>query len=429
MSFPLTQPMTTEAFRDEIILHYWKDLTDAMAKSPFKCPKKDQLPDDYAKIGSFLSNKDLVEAALLPLEDEIRQAIGRRSLAFNKSYQDVVAYTVQRNVAGGSLAHLKSHTLLTNALRASEAIAGFNHEKIQKGTFFDEAVSPTGKLHGTAATSDKLGNLTGVGKDDKGPLSKPVSLARGAPTVIGDLDPVAFNVLLRHGYQFKDVAAGPYHGEYTHRLQWYAILKGNLGLANSPLDIFRSLGYSFAKADKNVPTDGSAQLWMWQALFDTAETEPDARRLRTVAYTTKGSIYTCPENMNKALMKLETTDTQDNNPLWCLRVLLKTRWKKRFDEALVPLAGAKAVGMEKLHEKMAADRTSMVLSSSQKQAEVTVVTEVPIDKGPLKGKINPKTQGPFMKKVEVTKLETIPTMTLQSAGYALAWYLRDDSLL
>ena len=68
--------------------------------------------------------------------------------------------------------------------------------------------------------------------------------------MVGDLDPVAFTVLLRHGYQFKDVAAGPYHGEYTHRLQWYAAMNAkNLGIVNPALDIFRSLGYLTAKVD------------------------------------------------------------------------------------------------------------------------------------------------------------------------------------
>jgi len=436
MPFPLRPSMSFEEFRDGIVKHYWKNLGDEIGKSVFKCARAAELPDDYAKIGSFLTDKDRVEAALQPLEKEIRDAIVRRQKQVPSTYDAAKSYTLQRN-KGGSLAHLKSHKLLTNALRASEAEAGFNHEKIQKGTFFDAAKRPIGKFHGTAAISDSQGRLTSVGKEKPDDLlSKAVPLARGAPTVLGDLDPLAFNVLLRHGYQFKDVAAGAYHGEYTHRLQWYAILKGNLGLANTPLDIYRSLGFKFAKGDKDVPADESAQLWMWQALFDTAETESDAKRLRTIAYTNSGAVFNCPEAMNKSLMKIEVSDTDQNNLLWCLRVLLKTRWKKRFDETLEPLpSNVKALGLQKLlQEQLPRGRTTMVLSSDSKK--LSVETGKVIEK---KHVTTTQTKNIFTGDMETRKVfsktyeKEMASMTMEvtqvrQAGYALAWYLRDDEL-
>ena len=428
--FPITGPMTARAFREGIIEHYWKGLRAAIQDSPLTSTNKAALPNDYAKIGSFLTDKARVEAALLPLEQQIRAAIIQRSLVKPTDFATASQFTLQRGKEGAALGPMKAHKLLTNALRSFEAENGFNHEKIQNGTFFNEAKQAHGKLHSIAAKSDKAGKLTAVGKEKPNDaLSKAIPLARGAPTIIGDLDPLAFNVLLRHGYQFKDVAAGAYHGEYTHRLQWYAIGKANLGLANTLLEIFRSLGYASAKADNNLGADDPPrQLWMWQALFDTAETEGDAQRLRTLAYTTSGAVFTCPEAMNKSLMKLEIGDNINNNPLWCLRLLLKTRWKKRFDEALPPLPGARATGLERVQAKMGLDRTSLVLSSIQKKEMRTVVTEEPLTKGLLAGKTNPKTQLPYTKKIETQREVTLQNATIDNAGYALVWYLRNDDI-
>ena len=415
MPFPIEPNLTGEQFRKEIIEYYWKDLGAAVNKSPLAAKVKTDLPKDYAEIGAFLSSKERVRTALIPLEEEIRRSMLSRNIVLPANYGDALTFTLQRN-KGGSDAPLKSHKLLTNAFRRSEAEGGFNHEKIIKGTFFDEA-EMEGKFHSTSAKSDKKGDLTAVGVE--GALSKKTGLARGAPTVLGDLDPLAFNVLLRHGYQFKDVAAGAYHGEYTHRLQWYAIMqahsKGLLKLANPALDIYRSLGYMSAKADKNVP-QGEMQLWMWQALFDTAETPEDAKRLKTLAYTLSGSVYTCPENMNKSLMSMGVTDdSKDTSQLWCLRVLLKTRWKKRFDETLPPLNSlpSRPVGLDKLlTEKLPQDKTTMVLSSISKKVQEETT------------KTGPK----FVLEKQIT-VKDKPVTTLNEAGYALAWYLRDDKVM
>jgi hypothetical protein len=437
MAFPTQPNMTAEEFRDAIIKPHWNDLPGGLAKSPMQIKSKNDLPHDYAAIGSFLTSKSKVEEALLPLEKEIRTNLSRMNMP--RDYQNAMPFMLQRNEQGGSAAHLKSHKLLTNALRKAEAEAGFNHERIQDGSFFEQATME-GKYHGTAAKSDKTGKLTGIGKEKPtDTLSKSDSLGRGAPTVLGDLDPLAFNVLLRHGYQFKDVAAGAYHGEYTHRLQWYAIIQAmaskQIELINPPLDIFKSLGYICAKAD-NVPS-GDAQLWMWQALFDTAETEKDAVRLKTIAYALNGQVFTCPENMNKSLMSVGTEDTIDKNPLWCLRVLLKTRWKKRFDESLAPLdpSNAKAVGLDKLHEKLTQDRASLVISSTVKKVEEKVVTKVPVQYVE-KTVVNPFTKLPEVKRVPTggghqTEIKMVdkPVTTIEQAGYALVWYLRNDTVM
>jgi hypothetical protein len=431
MPFPITKTMTATEFRSEIIDYYFGDKLKNGIKATASLGVKDPetLIQDYASIGSFLTDKAAVEKALEPLETLIRNSPTLTKADLPRDYGTATPFiTPAKNQ--GSAAPLKSHKLITEGLRKFEAETGFNHEKLANGTFHDEAKQAMGRIHSTGATSDTKGKLTSIPKEldkDGKEVGKEINLPRGAPTIYGDLDPAAFNVLLRHGYQFKDVAAGAYHGEYTHRLQWYAIAHRTEKLNNPMLVVFRSMGFLFAKADKHVTED--AMLWMWQALFDTAESQEDSKRLRTVAYTTNGAIFTCPENMNRSLMTLLSTDTFASSKLWCLRVLLKTRWKKRFDET----SAQKNTGLDKLlKDQMPTNKTRAVVSSDSKSAtwKENVAESYMEDKTEL----NPKTGLMETKQVKRTKVvekefkAKMDTPDIPTAGYALAWYLRNDTL-
>jgi hypothetical protein len=444
--------MTPKEFRTEIIDHYWPDLWKTLdASKPLATNKaRTFLVFDYEEIGSFLSDTARVERFLVPLETEIRrqlvaQACNHSSfLNFPRTPEAVKPLATSRK-HGGANAHLKAHKVLTNALRRFEAEAGFNHERIQNGSFF--ADTKEGTLFSTAARSDGKGGLTRVTEKMLGREPKPdelnkVKLPQGVPTIVGDLDALAFNPLLRHGYQFKDVGAGPYHGEYTHRLQWYAIVAaraaGEIELFNTPLEIYRSLGYLSAKApdEKNggkVPVGSAQQLWMWQALFDTAEDATRARELKTLAYQTK-AVYTCPESMNKALISAEFLqrtryDENDASNLWCLRTLLATRWKKRFDESEGLVIDGKTQkptlsGVPKLEKEIASRHTTEVYSSavmSQEMKTYKTHTTTAWENG-VKKSVVKQVEGP-------TETRSVETPTVQHAGYALAWYLRDSSVL
>jgi len=78
MPFPIKTEMDDARFGTEIIDYYWPHLTKDLANHEFigkfitDTNKRTKLRDDYAQIGSFLTNKSRVEAALVPLEEEIR---------------------------------------------------------------------------------------------------------------------------------------------------------------------------------------------------------------------------------------------------------------------------------------------------------------------------------------------------------------------
>lgn len=470
MAFPTTPNMAVDQYKAEIIDHYWPNLANDIEKNVYiKATSKRALPDDYAEIGAFLTDKDRVYEALIPLEREIRQTLMSMSDVYRSNFPRTVGEALKythKDAPSSTAAGFKSHKLLSNALRRLEAEGGFNHERIVKGTFFADALeNKTGTLHaggGFVEPGDATGRLKSPEKrDDK---ATPVPLPRGIPTVAGTLDPTAFNsVLLRHGYQFKDVAAGPYHGEYTHRLQWHAIMraKGNntLTLKNSPLEIFKSFGYMVAKAPGNtddpnpkLPRGNRAlyidergnfrHLYLWEALFDTAEGETRARALRTLAYTESGLVFTCPESFNKSLMKLDQYSDNEND-LWCLRVLVATRWKKRYDFSLGNRPGPGQ--LEKVSNRLGQNRARAVISSVARKdvtfepalAEKKPYKPPPVVKSTLtlqeqlaakKAAVQAAGQRP-RDVVPETKKEEDKTFThFHEAGYALAWYLQNDQV-
>ncbi|OUM00818.1 hypothetical protein A8M77_19185 [Variovorax sp. JS1663] len=456
--------MSVADFQRGIIDHYWPNLDRAIDGNNAlrSIPYRSLLAFDYAEIGAFLTDPRRVERFLIPLEREIRAKI-RSGTLMPRTGAEAKPYTTPSKFATPTVssanAYLKAHKVLSNALRKFESESGFNHEKIQQGTFFADAKE--GTLFSTAATSDKAGKLQRVTpkiqeapnkfREPKPPEMKSVPLPKGVPTVVGDLDALAFNPLLRHGYQFKDVGAGAYHGEYTHRLQWYAIIAAaaarDIFLFNKPLEIYRSMGYQSAKApdDQNggvIPSGSAQQLWLWQALFDTAENAERAISLKTVACQGGLSVYTCPESLNKALISSEFLERNAYDPsscdnLWCLRILLATRWKKRFDQS-ENTAGSGIGGVQKVSGRLADGRTSAVISSSSMQKEMKTYKEVevkktlfgPTYKDPITGMLTKdKTVTTEIKRTEIgSEMKAKETPTLQDAGYALVWYLRNDTV-
>jgi hypothetical protein len=157
------------------------------------------------------------------------------------------------------------------------------------------------------------------------------AVPRGVPQMTG----IVFNdfnrVLLRHGYHWKDPGAGITHGEYTHRLQWYAIIRATppLGLSNSFLNIFKSFGSLWSKQappvrDKTetLPLPDNAGYYLWEVIFDCfteSSKEPYWRP--------KASTYNCPDVLTDELCKLPE---KDDDPLFTLKVLMHVRrWKRQ----------------------------------------------------------------------------------------------------
>ena len=275
--------------------------------------------DDYAAIGSFLSDSDAVLECLVPLEQTLRQEVDARA----KHVSPQKMGEIVRSASQGQNAVFKTHKLLSNALAMSELAAGFNNPE-----------QTLAALHSKAMEFD-LGDGEWKKRYDASGKAVPVGRPKGVPTVVGDLDARSFNnILLRHGYQFKDVGAGPEHGEYAHRLQWYAIgqakAKSKIVLKNTPLQIFKSMGLLLAGADKLK--NSGIHLYVWELLFDSADSAAAAKGRATATWSR--NTFNCPESFTTALCKrdAQNIDPDKVGDLYYLRTLVDTRRNKRWAE-------------------------------------------------------------------------------------------------
>jgi hypothetical protein len=312
MAFPVRVGMSTAEFKQEILEYYFPVLCNGVDGS---------FADDYAAIGAFLTRKDDVLAKLVPLETKLRQ------LALEKINQPVNNLAQPDPLKPSNIYDVKAVTkkLLTRALEDLETQSGFNQAKI--GMLHDNASFGTGSGAQIQMTHD---GRTTKGKREG---ANEVNLPKGVPKLIGSIAPMDFMILLKHGYAFKDLAAESGHGEFTHRLQWYAIIraKGELKLSHEPIDLYKKMWFTATKGTQNIPTN--LGLYMWVALLDNLTNENEANtNFKTVAWTS--GTFNSPENMTTALTRKDYSESAKfkiNDPanLYVLRKLLTARQGKR----------------------------------------------------------------------------------------------------
>jgi len=326
MPFPVKANMVEAEFKEQVFDHYWgKDLQQRIVASKdtpeHQGRQVGSLVDDFCKIGAFLTRKSDVLTALKPLEATLRSeatlVVKNRLEGFNPAQP----------------ATFKADKLLSGALGRFEIAAGFNNPEL----FYKDSQA---KLHSEAhvaergAKSEVVTDATKLPKVEKVGLTKPVTLPKGVARAMGNVAGRDFNrILLRHGYHFKDVGAGIDHGEYTHRLHWYALAQAGLTLANPLPFLYRSMGSLWAGGEHDVPT---GKVYIWEALFDCFASKEIAKAQKSVAYAEYG-VYNCPDYLNLDLCNEKELQTMayvdgDTSNLWCLRVLLLARRIKRQTE-------------------------------------------------------------------------------------------------
>lgn len=335
MPFPTRPNETFAQFRDEIVDYYFPHYRAGTLNpnGSVKTAPNPALADDFAKIGAFLSDSKNVTDGLVGIENSIRDYLVCTAPEVRRQVETYTAGT----------ARFKAQKVLSNCLGRQEIEEGFNNPAVygEPGNL--------GVFHST--TSFGVGidafDMQPVGRKGlQGAADSPIQRPKGAPTIGGfGLDGKDFNrTLLAHGYQFKDVAAGPDHGEFTHRLQWsaicHAIQLGDLSLTNTPIALFKRMGGLDSGASANLGV--GMHLYVWEALFDNFRTESNARNNGTMAWTS--GTFNSPENMNLELVKvrpdLESAFSERSSTnLFCLRVLLNMRFKKRKAQAQQELDG------------------------------------------------------------------------------------------
>ncbi|WNG57852.1 hypothetical protein F0U59_26165 [Archangium gephyra] len=130
-----------------------------------------------------------------------------------------------------------------------------------------------------------------------------------------------FRHLLTTGYHWKDPTVSPGHGEFTHRLQWYALVAGGVLDKNTAVPVMRKCGLYVRdnppanKKGVKVPTTD-----LWEVLFDRdSSDQPNSNFL----YPSVDSDldFRNPNNLNTFL--------RENASLPFLSSFLTARYNKR----------------------------------------------------------------------------------------------------
>ncbi|MBV8553801.1 MAG: hypothetical protein JOY54_21075 [Acidobacteriaceae bacterium] len=300
-------------------------------KENFQLTNKAELVNDYARIGSFLTNKATVLEGLKKLETALRSKLntlagngGTNKYTQLKDNIENKRFNLRSHNARGEPVIFKTHKLLSGTLRDLEDENGFNAAVPDS-----DDVGYKKLLHSAAQYLDQsdVANLRATNSKFKmlNPTQGKAELPAGVPVLTDLVGGQDFNrVLLRHGYHWKDPGAGGVaHGEYTHRIQWYAVIsnKSTLGLINTPLQIYKTFGALWSRNTFPGAFDAATSYYLWQMIFDASQT---TAKISPLPYS---GNYTCPEKLHGDLCGVNGMQTTD--PLLYLKMLCNVRRFKR----------------------------------------------------------------------------------------------------
>ncbi len=281
-----------------------------------------RLHEDIAAICAFLSDRNLVIQNLRPLDEAIRAELEKEErLELRSKVASAITNQNAREL------RFKTQKLLSGLLDEFEKLNGFN-------SLLDSAAS-RGKLHTTAHTlgdgasaAAMPATWTPYNPESKAVKDLPqIDLPRGVPTLTGVLEKSFNPVLLRHGYHWKDPGADAViHGEFTHRIQWYAIITaartGTLPLTNAPIQIFKSMGYASFTTTQNE----GKNTYLWVLACDCFGED----QKKSAPAQPWSKTFNCPNVLNAYLSK--PMDPTAWNELSYLKAVLAGRRLKRQGE-------------------------------------------------------------------------------------------------
>jgi hypothetical protein len=146
------------------------------------------------------------------------------------------------------------------------------------------------------------------------------------PTYHGFVQAPSFNKQLSKRSHWKDPGALLIHGEFTHRIQWYAIARSLFPNGSKASEVFESIGLYTGKFTR--ASDGG-NLYLWDALCDRTnqvDVSFDDELFKTADAGARGEDFRSPENLNFYLMEKE------GSSVWrwpLLRDFVRARYLKR----------------------------------------------------------------------------------------------------
>ncbi|MBC7926480.1 MAG: hypothetical protein H7039_12555 [Bryobacteraceae bacterium] len=256
-----------------------------------------------SEITSVYSQTDWIkEAALL-------EACGRAAVFLANSSAGILATldSLEAKVAEDLKARLNTATLV----EAQDA--GKQHFKAVEQAWTEKNPSPVDpkeqawKVLQRAQSDTKQQNLKatpGYRKLVTGALHSGLMSATGfkagVPTFVSFVQTAEFNKNLRDAEHWKDPGVSPDHGELTHQLQWYCLVKQSVDLGGmTHAQLFTALGTVLVKGTV-LPGgfNSGSGLGLWEIIFDRgAGPFPDVGNLQM-----QTSDFRKPDNLLRTLL-------------------------------------------------------------------------------------------------------------------------------
>lgn len=272
--------------------------------------------DDYMSISEFLIDEDRVIAALATLNEKCVEDFNKKAKLGTIKWTDIYESDFRTTKPFGTM---KFRKVLTDVLEENEQSWGFNQGAKLKSSGSVDSATRARKL------TVKNGNFV-VEEGQASYFQRGDELPKGAPTLNDFVDPDDFrNFLLQFKYQFKDPGAGADHGEFTHRLQWFAVCTAyeanDLALHNRPSDLFCFLCNDYCVA-KTMKPPGGKNFGLWDCLVDAF------RPSLGPAYPTSDD-FRSPNRLNDYLVSPGALKSEE---VGLIAHILKNRAVKRTEE-------------------------------------------------------------------------------------------------
>ncbi|AMZ70659.1 MULTISPECIES: LirA/MavJ family T4SS effector [Pseudomonas] len=258
---------------------------------------------DFCDVGAFLSAEENCRGALAYLEHQLFLLFSERTMAVQAALRSKGVTITPETVL-----NLFNH------------LSGMR-KKWKKGTpnefhrFAELAKETTSKLLTTVLSRWEADNGFNVDKEFFSSKHLPADLLVGNVLSL-------FNDQLASGRPFKDLGAGPWHGEHTHRIQWYLIGIG-LNLGPKAGAMFKDVKRWISRQTiQSIDQSNTVKRYLWEYLFDR---EGDPSNAASVAFRCTDKLdFRAPSNLNRFLMDEAQRETY---PLlnWCLNYRLEKR--------------------------------------------------------------------------------------------------------
>jgi hypothetical protein len=273
---------------------------------------------DWCRLGSFLSDPTEMFQAMHALDLAMYDRLCKNRLA-----------TKVEGVEGRKMVTSAYHDYCFNNKpgQPKPSVAMPNKDTLDKSVVSRLLSEVLSTFEAENGFEFETGDYQATGKVDIPDRTTPVNAKVHVSTYHGFVQAQDFNLQLTKRSHWKDPGAEQRHGEFTHRLQWYAVTSRLFMDAGHAATVFESIGKCKAAFARPGPNAGF--LYLWDALCDRTNQKDVSftdELFKTEGAPGRSQDFRSPENLN-CFLKDNEGFGEWRWPL--LRDFLKARYKKR----------------------------------------------------------------------------------------------------